>query len=83
MSGINTAMGKPVICYINENYRKSYPLDLPIVSADINNLSNKLEELIKDGNMRNQLGIKGRKYVERYHDIKVVSRKLLSIYKEL
>ncbi|HOV21572.1 MAG TPA: glycosyltransferase [bacterium] len=75
--------GKPVICYINENYRKFYPEELPIVSASIDNLYVQLEKLIKDGKLRHEIGKKSREYFEKYHAIDVVTKKLIEIYNEV
>ncbi|HRR96067.1 MAG TPA: glycosyltransferase [Candidatus Ratteibacteria bacterium] len=75
--------GKPVICYINENYRKFYPEELPIISSSIDNLYIQLEKLIKDGKLRYEIGKKGREYFEKYHQIDVVTKKLIKIYEEV
>ncbi|MCX5642463.1 MAG: glycosyltransferase, partial [Candidatus Omnitrophica bacterium] len=40
------ASGKPVVCYLNDAYRQSYPDSLPIVSANLDNLETVLEPLI-------------------------------------
>lgn len=77
------ALGKPVICYIKPTLAAQYPSDLPIVKATQDNLSEMLEQLVKDGNWRNQLGQQGRKYIEKYHDASAVAGKLKDIYTEL
>lgn len=79
----NMALGKPVICYINEKMRTYYPKDLPIISADVKNIKNKIEYLIKNQDYLKQLGLKGRKYVEQYHDINILKYKILEIYKAI
>ncbi|MBX2970370.1 MAG: glycosyltransferase [Cyclobacteriaceae bacterium] len=73
------ALGKPVICNINEAYRKYRP-DLPIVHADPRNLEAVVELLVKDIHMRKELGKQSREYVARYHDVEVVTDELLKLY---
>jgi len=77
------ACGKPVICYINNYYRKMYPKDLPIISANPDNIREILEDLIKDGKKREKIGIKSRKFVENYHNAERVVGKLINIYSGL
>ena len=74
------AMGKPVICYIDDRMWKSYPASLPVVSADCDSVEQKLEELILDGARRRSLGEAGRAYVEAYHDYRAVAWLLKGIY---
>jgi glycosyltransferase involved in cell wall biosynthesis len=75
------AFGKPVICYINPITGTNYPAELPIMNADPNNIREKLAELIDDGNRRNELGHRGRAYVEKHHDGAKVALDLIDIYK--
>lgn len=74
------AMGKPVMGYISDEIKKTFPETMPIVSATIDNLTDVLEGLIQDGNKRRELGIAGRKYVEKYHDYRKVAQMQLDIY---
>lgn len=74
------SMGKPVISYISEEMLQQFPVELPIVSADIYSIKEKLESLILDSALRNELGVRGRKYVEDYHDYKFVTKELAEIY---
>ncbi len=77
------AMGKPVVCYINPEWRDSFPDDLPIVQADQCNLSDVLASLLRDGKSRHNLGRKCRRYAEEHHDALTNARKWLSIYEDL
>ncbi|MFD0958310.1 glycosyltransferase family protein [Paenibacillus chungangensis] len=77
------AMGKPVICYIRDDLRSTFPPDLPIVSANPNSIYNVLKDLLhRPGDWRKR-GIDGRKYVERNHSYKHVGEKLIQIYHQL
>lgn len=74
------AMGKPVVGYISDEIRKTFPESMPIVSATIDNLTDILDELIEDGERRKQLGVQGRKYAETYHDYRKVAQVQMDIY---
>ena len=74
------AMGKPVITYISDEMRERLPKELPIISANANNLEEKLEALITDGTLRNEIGKESRLYVENYHDYRVIALILRDIY---
>lgn len=73
-------LGKPVVSYISDAMKASYPEELPIVSATIETIETELENLIKDGKLRNQLGKRGRKYAEEYHDYRKIGKMLCDIY---
>lgn len=74
------AMGKPVITWISDYMKDKYPKELPIIPANPDCLSEKIEILIKDAEMRKEIGIKSRAYVENYHDVKKVCSKLVQLY---
>lgn len=77
------AMGKPVIAYISDFMKQKHSNDLPIISANPDNIKDKIEMVIKDKEMRIELGSKGRNYVEKHHDMNRVSKKLLEVYKTI
>ena len=77
------ALGKPVICFIRDDLRKSYPKELPIISSNPDNLYEVLNQLLDDKNSLNNIGIKGREYVEKFHDSRLVAKQLLDIYKKI
>ena len=74
------AMGKPVVCFIDPRMWKSYPAELPVVSADKDEVEQRIEELILDGKRRRKLGMAGRAFVESYHDYRAVAWLLKGIY---
>lgn len=74
------ALGKPVITYIDDEMKKSFPDSLPIVSCDFDNFRETIEDLISDPQKCHDLGRRGREYVERYHDNKKVTKHLTEIY---
>jgi hypothetical protein len=74
--------GKPTISYImKEVFENGLPLDCPIVNANPDTLEEKLIELITNPILRHEIGKKSRAYVEKYHDVEKISKKLLEIYK--
>lgn len=77
------AMGKPVICWVADYVREFYPEELPIISASIDNIEQKLEFILNNKEMIDDIGRKGRAYVEQYHDYIKVAQILNTMYKEL
>lgn len=74
------ALGKPVITYIDDEFRATFPEELPIVSAEFDNLHEIISDLIANSNKRTELGKAGRRYVERYHDADKIGVYLKRIY---
>jgi len=79
------ALGKPTLCYINEEYKRRYPQysKLPIVNIIPTNIYKVLESLTNDAPLRKRIGVASRKYVEKVHDSRIVCKNLLNIYKSL
>lgn len=77
------ALGKPVICYIRDDFKNKYPKDLPIISANPDTIYNVLKVLIEDAKLRHELGEKGRAYVEKYHDARKIAGELIKVYESL
>jgi hypothetical protein len=77
------ALGKPVVCFIKDSLRPRYPASFPVVSADQDNLGATIASLIKDGDLRRELGIRGRQYMEQFHDARKIAGELLDIYRDL
>lgn len=75
------ALGKPVVTYIDDEMIQSFPETMPIISCNFNDFRKTVENLIVNPKMRHDLGVAGRKYVERYHDNKKVTKYLAEIYK--
>jgi glycosyltransferase involved in cell wall biosynthesis len=73
------ALGKPVICYIRDDIRMRYH-NLPVVNANPETVGEKIEMLLKDPVMRNELGKAGRRYVEENHDACRIAKQLIGIY---
>lgn len=77
------ALGKPVVCYISDVFRPTYPPGLPLISATPDTIYSTLKRLIRHPEQRHQLGKSGRVYIERYYDADARARELKSIYEQL
>ncbi|MEY8198214.1 MAG: glycosyltransferase [Colwellia sp.] len=77
------AAGKPTITYIRDDLVDKYPSDLPLVNANIDTIQAVLAELIDSAKLRNEIGIKSRLYVEKYHDSEIVAQDLIEIYSKI
>ena len=77
------AYGKPVLSYINPEIGNDYPLDLPIVNANPDNIAEVLLGLLSDGVQRHELGLKSRDYAEKYHNDRKIALDLIATYEEV
>jgi glycosyltransferase involved in cell wall biosynthesis len=74
------AFGKPVICYLRpELFQENLSMP-PLLNANIENIEEKIEELICGADLRLKLGVAGRKFVEQYHDSHKLASHALEIY---
>jgi glycosyltransferase involved in cell wall biosynthesis len=71
----------PTLCYVRDDLRSSYAADLPLVQCTPQTVEAKLGELIeRSPEERQELGERGRKFVEGRHDIARVSEQLVRAY---
>lgn len=77
------SMGKPVLTWISDYMREKYPHELPVVSANPDNIKEKIAYMLNNRDMFSELGRQGRKYVEKYHDVNRVAKQIISIYEVL
>lgn len=77
------AAGKPTLTYIRPDLIPQYPEDMPIVNANPDTIYECLKELITNPVLRSDLSYRSRKYVEKYHDVRVVVNDLIAIYQEI
>jgi glycosyltransferase involved in cell wall biosynthesis len=77
------ALGKPVLCYLNERFYDYHPEwnECPIVSTNPETLVENLRRLVLDRELRAHLGRKGPPYVAKYHSLKSVGRQMDGIYR--
>lgn len=77
------AAGKPTMTYIRPDLVSKYPADMPLVNSNPDTIYDRLKELICQPDLRRSLSYNSRKYVEKYHDMHVVVKDLLAIYREI
>lgn len=74
------SMGKCVVTYISDAFPTPHESKIPVQIATIDNVKEKIRELILSDDLRQSLSINGRKYVETYCDVKKICKNLLDIY---
>lgn len=78
------AMGKPVMCYIRkpEVYLLHHD-ECPIVNVRADQVEDALRNLVENRALLFDLGIKGRKYIEKYFTLQSFANRLQRAYREL
>ncbi len=78
------AIGKPVICFLRKEFLDIVPWseDIPIINADIDSLDEKLKKIINDSGLREEIGRKGRLFVEKHHNPITTARKIINFYEK-
>lgn len=56
-----------------------YPRELPILHTDPDNIYQNLRMLLENPELRHDIGAKGRKYVEKYHDSRKIADDILRL----
>ncbi len=74
------ALGKPVVTYLRPDLLDSFPRSLPILSANIDDLAEKIAFLLEHPAERTRRGKAGREYVETYHDYRKAATLLSNLY---
>ena len=78
------AMGKPVICYLCEEFfEQTYVKDVPIINADVNNIKDKIEWALNNRDKLEELGKKGIEYVRKNHDSEKIIKRYLECYEKI
>lgn len=79
------ALGKPVVCYLNERFYDAHPewSEAPIVSADPDSLKATLRGLVENADRRRELGARGPAYVRKYHSLESVGADLDRWYRQV
>ncbi|MEM1547070.1 MAG: hypothetical protein QW775_07400 [Ignisphaera sp.] len=76
------ALGKPVIGDIKDEFRMEY--NPPIIQYNYyKNLTNTINEILNNENLRIKYAINSRNYIEKTHNIKTVINELIKIYSKL
>ena len=81
------ALGKPVVTFLHDGAVRrteaAFGTRVPIVSATAETLRETLRPLVSDAARRRDLGASSRAYVERVHDLELVTDRLLGLYARL
>lgn len=77
------SLGKPVVGYIREDLKQTFPENPPILSANPDDIYDVLKDLITNPRLRSEAGQRGRSYAVKYHDTAVVTGQLIDIYNQL
>lgn len=77
------AFGKPVVSFIKPSMASLYPSELPLLNAAPDDLAAAVAPLLEDGMLRNQIGLRSRAYVERFHDAVQLAHDLAALYAEV
>jgi len=79
------ALEIPVVAFLRQSYLEKYVpwrKEIPVVSADKNNLKEVLTVLIENKNLRRKIGKKGRPFVKRRHNPALIAKRLVEVYQE-
>ncbi|OGD56670.1 hypothetical protein A2V71_03605 [Candidatus Berkelbacteria bacterium RBG_13_40_8] len=79
------ALGRPVICYLREDLARANNLvqNIPIISANPDNLEKAIIELSKDYGLRKKLAKDGQNFVLRYHSLDRLAEVKAIIYQRI
>jgi glycosyltransferase involved in cell wall biosynthesis len=77
------ALGKPVLCYLKDSVAKNLPKDCPILNVDIETISEHLKDLLSNSDKGINIGMEGRRYVEKYHCAYKITEELVVIYNSI
>lgn len=75
--------GKPTLTYILDEVWQKFPPEISFVNTNPDTIYENLKRLILNPAERREIGMKSRKYVEKYHAVDVVTDDMLSLYKSL
>lgn len=76
------AAGKVTVTYIRPDLVPRYPAGLPLANANPDTIEDVLRRLIENPQERVDRSRRGRAYVERYHDSRVVAGEMLEVYRQ-
>ncbi len=82
------SMGKPVLTYLRPDLLELYTLyswagECPLVNTHPMHIKETLRELVANPELREELGKKGRAYVEKHHSLESIGQMFDEIYREL
>jgi glycosyltransferase involved in cell wall biosynthesis len=80
ISAEGMAYGKPVCVYIRDDLEESYLPSKPMINANPSTIKDVLRELADDPRRREEMGRRGRRFVEETHDGMKIAARLIELY---
>ncbi len=81
------AYGKPVVSYIRQEDLDVVPPEMraqiPVVNATARTLFQVMDDLLRDKEQIRSIGLKGRSYVERWHNPSTIAYQMKACYESL
>lgn len=80
------ALGKVVITYVNpavEEFLRNKGREIPVINANPGNIYEVLKELVTNKQMRQEYEKRARQYAEKYHDYRIVQKRLSGFYEKI
>jgi len=78
------ALGKPVMCFIRKpNVYLLAAEECPIINTNIKTLKDDLRVLVDNRNSLEEIGRKGRRYIEKYYTVEAFATRLGKAYRDL
>jgi glycosyltransferase involved in cell wall biosynthesis len=74
------ALGKPTICYIRDDLRPCYTEELPVFTASVTTIKDKIVELVECREEWPAIGAASMSYAWRVHDEAAVAKRLMALY---
>jgi glycosyltransferase involved in cell wall biosynthesis len=74
------AIGRPVLCFLREPEKVLGGTECPIINASPDEIYDRLRWCLANRGRLVEIGRAGRRYVEHYHSIAAVARRLASLY---
>lgn len=79
------AFGKPTISYLRDIHfnDKTFPDGVPIIRAHKDNIYDVLKDVLNNKESLWDISFESRKFVEKNHDVKVLTKKLINYYRHV
>lgn len=84
------ACGKPVLCYLKEEYVNLYEFaglvegnEIPVVNCTIQTVKDQIRKLVLDRSLIEEIGAKSRKFAEKHHSLDAMGKKFDAINKSI
>jgi glycosyltransferase involved in cell wall biosynthesis len=76
------SLGRPVVCYLIDEVKKEHYDDCPIHVANIDNVKEKIAELLNSEPLRKRLGLQGQVFIKQHFDYEKINQQILELYQD-